>query len=227
MGVTNLIIPSAVVCWQSLSTRWGRTSRECSWVNVFTTCAAPLVERIFELVCQVWWAEQASTLQLWASVPPPLCKTTSSLSLERASSDLFALQSSLISAAVWIDWKAKRVHCRFARFAVCRFVHLSSNLPLQFREFGFSLWVQHSPANYTFGRLDKLDKLQLWILFAAMLFLKIDFCTWRKCAVWWWLGFQPPSLLKLLIGASDWTSTHNLLVFLSVVAHWSQSPAHL
>ena len=121
----------------------------------------------------------------------------------------------MISAAVWIDWKAKRVHCRFARFvrfAVCRFVHLSSNLPLQFREFGFSLWVQHSPANYTFGRLDKLDKLQLWILFAAMLFLKIDFCTWRKCAVWWWLGFQPPSLLKLLIGASDWISTHTLLV---------------
>jgi len=128
-----------------------------------------------------------------------------------------------------LDWlKSKEsADCRFARFAVCRFVHLSSNLPLQFREFGFSLWVQHSPANYTFGRLDKLDKLQLWILFAAMLFLKIDFCTWRKCAVWWWLGFQPPSLLKLLIAASDWTSTHNLLVFLSVVAHWSQSPAHL
>ena len=125
-----------------------------------------------------------------------------------------------------LDWlKSKESALQIC--AICRFVHLSSNLPLQFREFGFSLWVQHSPANYTFGRLDKLDKLQLWILFAAMLFLKIDFCTWRKCAVWWWLGFQPPSLLKLLIGASDWTSTHNLLVFLSVVAHWSQSPAHL
>ena len=57
--------------------------------------------------------------------------------------------------------------------------------------------------------------LQAWLLYMKKV----------RCLVG--LGFQPPSLLKLLIGASDWTSTHNLLVFLSVVAHWSQSIAHL